>query len=338
MANTDTSKAGQNSRHGGATEIMPAGFSWSNFAMRYGLIVVLVILIAVSQFLYPRFLNPMNIRNILSQNAPLGIIAVGMTLVMITRGFDLSVGAMYAAGATIFASLAVAGWPLPVAALIVVLVGVVGGLVNGTVITRLNVNPFVATLGTTSVFSGLALLYSKSSPFIVSDPGFTWLGRGLIWGVPVSVFLMVLIFLAGEIVLSRTTYGRSLYAIGGNDEASRLAGLRTVALRASSYVICSACAAVAGMIIASRLSIGQADIGSTMALDAIAVVVIGGTSLMGGEGAVWRSAIGLLIVAVLTNLLDSLAVDSNYQLVIKGTIVVAAVALDAYARSRTRGG
>ena len=319
---------------GGATEIRGLRFSWADLAMKYGLLAVLAALVIVSQLLYPRFLDPLNIRNILSQSAPLGIIAVGMTLVMITRGFDLSVGSMYAAGATTFASLAVAGWPLPLAAAMVIVVGLVGGLVNGLTITRLNVNPFVATLGTTSVFSGLALLYSNSSPFVVSDPAFTWLGRGALLEIPVSVWLMAIVFVVGEIVLSRTTYGRSLYAIGGNDEAARLAGLRTVLIRASSYVICSGCAAVAGMIIASRLSIGQADIGSTMALDAIAVVVIGGTSLMGGEGAVWRSAIGLLIVAVLTNLLDSLAVDSNYQLVIKGTIVVAAVALDAYARTR----
>ncbi|RUX19667.1 ABC transporter permease [Mesorhizobium sp. M2A.F.Ca.ET.037.01.1.1] len=319
---------------GGATEIRRPRFSWAELAMKYGLLAVLAVLVLVSQVLYPRFLDPLNIRNILSQNAPLGIIAVGMTLVMITRGFDLSVGSMYAAGATIFASLAVAGWSLPLAAALVILVGLVGGLINGLTITRLNVNPFVATLGTTSIFSGLALLYSNSSPFVVTDQAFTWLGRGAVLGIPVSVWLMVLVFGIGEVVLSRTTYGRSLYAIGGNDEAARLAGLRTVLIRASSYVICSGCAAVAGMIIASRLSIGQADIGSTMALDAIAVVVIGGTSLMGGEGAVWRSAIGLLIVAVLTNLLDSLAVDSNYQLVIKGTIVVAAVALDAYARTR----
>ncbi|MER9947224.1 ABC transporter permease [Mesorhizobium sp. M0047] len=331
---TNESVTGTKAMLGGATDIRDLRISWGDLAMKYGLLVVLAVLIIVSQLLYPRFLNPLNIRNILSQNAPLGIIAVGMTLVMITRGFDLSVGSMYAAGATVFASLAVAGWPLPLAAALVIAIGVLGGLVNGVTITRLNVNPFVATLGTTSVFSGLALLYSKSSPFVVSDAAFTWLGRGAVVGIPVSVWLMAIIFVVGEIVLSKTTYGRSLYAIGGNDEAARLAGLRTVLIRASSYVICSACAAVAGMIIASRLSIGQADIGSTMALDAIAVVVIGGTSLMGGEGAVWRSAIGLLIVAVLTNLLDSLAVDSNYQLVIKGTIVVAAVALDAYARTR----
>ncbi|TGT54061.1 ABC transporter permease [Mesorhizobium sp. M00.F.Ca.ET.170.01.1.1] len=333
MLSTD-STAGTTTNLGGATEIRRLRFSWADLAMKYGLLAVLAGLVIVSQFLYPRFLDPLNIRNILSQNSPLGIIAVGMTLVMITRGFDLSVGSMYAAGATIFASLAVAGWPLTLAASVVIGIGLAGGLINGLTITRLNVNPFVATLGSTSIFSGLALLYSHSSPFVVTDQAFTWLGRGAVLEVPVSVWLMAIVFIAGEIVLSRTTYGRSLYAIGGNDEAARLAGLRTVLIRTSSYVICGGCAAVAGMIIASRLSIGQADIGSTMALDAIAVVVIGGTSLMGGEGAIWRSAIGLLIVAVLTNLLDSLAIDSNYQLVIKGAIVVAAVALDAYARTR----
>lgn len=308
--------------------------SFTDLALRYGLLIVLLVLIAVSQTLYPRFLDPQNIKNILSQNAPLGIVAVGMTLVMITRGFDLSVGASYAAGATVFASLAVAGWSLWLAAGATLAVGLAAGLINGTIVTRINVNPFVATLGTTSAFSGLALLYSNSSPFVVSDKAFTVIGRGAFLGIPISIWILVAVLIIGEFVLRKTVYGRSLYAIGGNDEAARLAGLPTAFLRTSTYVVCGVCAALGGMIIASRLSIGQADIGSSMALDSIAVVVIGGTSLMGGEGSVWRSAIGLLIVAVLTNLLDSLAVDSNYQLVIKGTIVIAAVALDAFARSR----
>ena len=308
--------------------------SLTDLALRYGLLIVLLVLIIVSQALYPRFLDPQNIKNILSQNAPLGIVAVGMTLVMITRGFDLSVGASYAAGATVFASLAVAEWSLWFAAGATLAVGLAAGLINGTIITRINVNPFVATLGTTSVFSGLALLYSNSSPFVVSDKAFAVIGRGAFLGIPISIWILGAVLVVGEFVLRRTVYGRSLYAIGGNDEAARLAGLPTALLRTSTYVVCGVCAALGGMIIASRLSIGQADIGSSMALDSIAVVVIGGTSLMGGEGSVWRSAIGLLIVAVLTNLLDSLAVDSNYQLVIKGTIVIVAVALDAFARSR----
>jgi ribose transport system permease protein len=300
---------------------------------RYGLIVVLVLLVGVSQYLYLRFLDPQNIKNILSQNAPVGIIAVGMTFVMITGGFDLSVGSVYAAGATIYASLAVAGWSFPVAAAATIAMGLVAGLVNGLIVTRLNVNPFVATLGTMTAYSGLALIYSNSSPFVVADPGFTQLGRGASLGLPVSIWILFAFFAVGQFVLAKTVYGRTLFAIGGNNEASRLAGLPTEWLRTSTYVVSGACASIAGMIIASRLAIGQADIGATMALDAIAIVVIGGTSLLGGEGAVWRTVIGMLIVAVLTNLLDSLAVDANYQLVIKGVIVVAAVALDARVRA-----
>ena len=300
---------------------------------RYGLIVVLVLLVGVSQYLYPRFLDPQNIKNILSQNAPVGIIAVGMTFVMITGGFDLSVGSVYAAGATIYASLAVAGWSFPVAAAATIAMGLVAGLVNGLIVTRLNVNPFVATLGTMTAYSGLALIYSNSSPFVVADPGFTQLGRGASLGLPVSIWILFAFFAVGQFVLAKTVYGRTLFAIGGNNEASRLAGLPTEWLRTSTYVVSGACASIAGMIIASRLAIGQADIGATMALDSIAIVVIGGTSLLGGEGAVWRTVIGMLIVAVLTNLLDSLAVDANYQLVIKGVIVIAAVALDARVRA-----
>ncbi len=301
---------------------------------RFGLMGVLAVLLLVSHLAYPRFLELENLRNILSQNAPVGIVAVGMTYVMITRGFDLSVGAVYAASATLFASLVVLDWPIVAAGMATLFAGVSAGLVNGLIVTRLEVNPFVATLGTATAFSGFALIYSNSSPFVVTDPAFLLLGRGSWLGVPISVWILVASFVVGELVLARTVYGRELYAIGGNDEAAWLAGLRTRALRSSAYALCGGMAAMGGMIVASRLSIGQADIGASVALDAIAVVVIGGTSLSGGEGAVWRTAVGLLIVAVLTNLLDSLAVDSNYQPVIKGAIVIAAVAFDARVRLR----
>ena len=329
MTEARFAKAAVPAMSGGATTRTPP----MALVKRYGLLVVLALLVGVSQCLYPRFLDPQNIKNILSQNAPVGIIAVGMTLVMITGGFDLSVGSIYAAGATIYASLAVAGWSLPTAAAATVAVGVVAGLINGLIVTRLKVNPFVATLGTMTAYSGLALIYSNSSPFVVDDTTFTHLGRGSALGLPVSVWLLFAFLALGQFILSKTVYGRTLFAIGGNNEASRLAGLPTEWLRTSTYVLSGACSAVAGMIIASRLAIGQADIGATMALDAIAIVVIGGTSLLGGEGAIWRTAIGMLIVAVLTNLLDSLAVDANYQLVIKGVIVIAAVALDARVRA-----
>ncbi|WP_120634585.1 ABC transporter permease [Ruegeria sp. EL01] len=302
---------------------------------RYTLAITLVLLVCVSQYLYSGFLTPSNIVNIFAQNAPLGIIAVGMTLVMITGGFDLSVGSVFAIGATLYTSLVVGGMGLLEAFLLTTLVGVAAGSLNGALVTRLDVNPFVATLGTMSVFTGAALIYSNSQPYMTSSASFTLLGRGSLAGLPYSIWILAAFMLAGQLILSLSVYGRQIYAVGGNTEAARLAGLRVAVVRGSTYAICSGCAAVAGMIMASRLDLGQADMGRNMALDSIAVVVIGGTSLSGGRGAVWQTAIGLMLVAVLTNLLDSLAVSANYQLLIKGTIVVAAVALDAISRRHT---
>lgn len=303
---------------------------------RYGMVVLLAILVVAAQALYPGFLTGETASNILSQAAPIGIIAVGMTLVMITGGFDLSVGAVYAAGATFYASFASQGVPLPYAAAATVALGLACGALNALIVARLKVNSFVATLGTASIIGGAAYIYSNSRSYVVSDPVFGELGNGAFLGMPISIWILLVAFAGAQFVLSKTIYGRSIFAIGGNNEAARLAGLRVDVLRASTYVILSGCAAVAGMLMSSRLGVGQADIGATVALDAIAVVVIGGTSLLGGEGAIWRTMIGLLIVGVLGNLLDSLAVDPNGQMLIKGVIVIAAVALDTLAK-RKRG-
>ena len=254
-----------------------------------------------------------------------------MTFVMIAGGFDLSVGAIYAAGATIYA-IEAKEVSLPLAALITLAIGLVAGLANGLIITRLKVNAFVATLGTASIFSGAAFLYSHSAPIIVDEPNFMTLGTGRWLDIPISLYLLIVVYAFGSLILSKTVYGRSLYAVGGNPEAARLAGLRVDFLKISTYALVGALSALGGMIIASRLGIGQPDIAGTMSLDAIAIVIIGGTSLFGGEGAVWRTAVGLLLLAVLTNIFDALALDSNFQSLIKGAIVIAAVALDAYSR------
>jgi ribose transport system permease protein len=269
----------------------------------------------------------------LSQNAPVGIVAVGMTIVMIGGGFDLSVGAIFALGAVVFASKADA-LGLWGAAAVVIAVSLVCGAVNGFIVTKLRVNPFVATLGTGSAIGGMAYIYSNSAPQTPENFDFQTLGTGSWAGLPISVWLLGLALLVGGFVLARTVYGRSIYAIGGNTEAARLSGIAVDMLRGSTYVISGLCSGVSGMILASRLGVGQADMGGNIALDSIAVTVIGGTSLLGGEGAMWRTAIGLLIIATLTNVFDSLAVSTNYQLVTKGVIVVGAVALDVFARSR----
>jgi len=300
-----------------------------------GMIWVLVAVVVVAQFAYPGFLAARNIGYIFSQNAPMGIIAVGMTMLMIAGGFDLSVGAVYAASAVAFSEMA-NRMPLLLAAAVALVLGVALGSINGLLVTRLSVNPFVATLGTASIFSGATYILTHSSPVPVTSAKFGVLGLGYTMGIANSTWLLAGAFIVGGLVLSRTVFGRSLYAVGGNPEAARLSGMRVDAIKGTAYAIVGLCSAVGGLIIASRVGVGEADISGSMALDVIAVVVIGGTSLYGGEGAIWRTGVGLLIVACIGNVSDSLGIDGNSQAIIKGFIIVFAVAIDAYSRRRRR--
>lgn len=307
----------------------------SAFLVKYSMLVVLVLLVVVATFLYDGFLAPANIRDILVQNAAVGIIAVGMTFVIISGGFDLSVGATYALGSTVFAGVTISTGSVALAGAAALAAGLTCGLANGLLVAKLHINPFVATLGSASVISGLAYIYSNSAPFIVSQPGFQALSKSHTLGIPTPIFILILTMVVGGIVLAKTTIGRNVQAVGGNTEAGWLSGLRVPSITASVYVLTGALAAIAGMIDASRLAVGQADVGANIALDAIAIVVVGGTSLRGGEGAMWRSAVGLLILATLTNVFYSLNVSQHWQLIAKGLIVIAAVALDSAARRRS---
>nr|WP_296771073.1 ABC transporter permease [Rhodococcus sp. (in: high G+C Gram-positive bacteria)] len=311
------------------------GVNPSALLVKYSMLVVLVLLIVVATFLYDGFLAPANIRDILVQNAAVGIIAVGMTFVIISGGFDLSVGATYALGSTVFAGVTISTGSVALAGAAALAAGVLCGLANGLLVAKLHINPFVATLGSASVISGLAYIYSNSAPFIVSQPGFQALSKSHTAGIPTPIFILILTMVVGGVVLAKTTLGRNVQAVGGNTEAGWLSGLRVPSITASVYVLTGALAAIAGMIDASRLAVGQADVGANIALDAIAIVVVGGTSLRGGEGAMWRSAVGLLILATLTNVFYSLNVSQHWQLIAKGLIVIAAVALDSAARRRS---
>lgn len=299
--------------------------------LRYGIVVVLVAMLAAASFLYRGFLTYQNLSNILSQNAPIGIVAVGMTFVIIAGGFDLSVGSIVGLGATFFASFALQQ-SLVVAFLVAIAAGLLVGALNGLVINRLRVNPFVATLGASSIINGLMLIYSSTKPYVVADPIFQQIGAGKLGPIPVSVIILAIVLALGGFVLSSTKYGRWIYAIGGNAEASHLSGIRVEVVRASTYALSGVLAALAGIMVASRLGVGQANQGASMPLDAIAIVVVGGTSLAGGEGTMWRTLVGLLVLATLTNIFYSLDVDPNWQLVAKGAIIVAAVALDSLVR------
>jgi len=305
----------------------------TNIFLQFGLVWAFILLLIASAIIYPGLFQFANIRNLISQGAPVGITAAGMTFVIISGGFDFSVASIVALAAVVFANRAdvIGLWG---AAAIVLLCSFVCGVINGVIVTRLKVNPFVATLGSGSMIGGAAYIFSNNAPQLSNDPGFPYLGTQAWFGWPIASWILIATLVVGGVVLARTVYGRSIYAIGGNSEAARLSGLRVDLLRGSTYVISALCAGLGGLILASRLGLGQADMGGTMSLDAIAIVVIGGTSLLGGEGKMWRTAIGLLILSTLTNLFDSLAVSTSYQLVVKGAIVVAAVALDLFARSR----
>jgi ribose transport system permease protein len=259
--------------------------------------------------------------------------AIGMTYVIISGGFDLSVGGIYAMGGVIFAAVANSQsvW-LGLAA--AVAAGGFIGIVNGTIITRLDVNPFVTTLGMGFIVRGLALVATSATPILVTKSDFNVLGANKVGPFPIPALLLIAGLIVGALVLARSVYGTWIYAVGGNDEASRLAGLPTRLIRASPYVLTGAGAALAGCILASRLSSGQADVGANIELDVITVVVVGGTALAGGEGAIWRTAVGIGILAVLGNGFDRLQINPFWQLVIKGAIIVVAIAADSYGKKR----
>ncbi|GAA1828312.1 ABC transporter permease [Pseudonocardia ailaonensis] len=303
----------------------------------YAMVIVLVAVVAAAQLTYSRFLTIDNLRNLLTQNAQVGIVAAVMTLVLIAGGFDLSVSGTFSLGSVLFAGLcATSGLPVGVALVLVVLAGLGLGLVNGLVITKLGVNAFVATLGTAAAYEALASMYSGSKPISALDvPGFDYFGTAEIAGLPVSVWFLIALYAVASLVLTTTTFGRRLVATGGNGTAARLSGVRVDAIRIGAFMICGAGAAVAGSLLASSLSVGQTGQMPLIALDAIAAVVIGGTSLFGGEGAMWKTAVGVLILATMNNLFSSLAIETPVQNVVKGAVIVAAVAFDGYAR-RTR--
>lgn len=288
----------------------------------------LLIILLVTTILTDGFWDADNLKNVLTQNAPLALVVIGMTFVIISGVFDLSVGAIFAAGAVVYAKFS-GTMSLELAALLTLGVGTVAGLINGAVVTRLHVDPFIGTIGTGGAFVGLLLIFSDSQPILVNDEAFRSLGLGSTFGIPTPVLIAGIGFLVGGLLLSRTVFGRYIYASGGNQEAARLAGIPVDAVRMGAYVLVALGAVAGGMLTASQLSVGQPTLGANTALDAFTIVVIGGTSVYGGRGAIWRTFVGLLIVAVLNTFFNLLALEGAYQQLAKGTVLVLAVALDS---------
>jgi ribose transport system permease protein len=298
---------------------------------RYGIVVVLIALMLFAWSESPGFFEWSSFQTVLSQNAAIGVVAVGMTFVLIAGGIDISVGGIYAAGSTVYTKFAL-HHSLWLSLVVAVAVGVAFGAGNALLITKLRFNAFVTTLGTGSIIAGLVVLYGGIDAIVPTNASFGTLGNGSVANIPYLVLVLLGAVAVGAAVLHFSSFGKSLYAVGGSLEASRLTGLRTDWLRAATYLISGACAALAGVLVASQTGVGQASIGGNVALDAIVIVVIGGTSLFGGVGAMWRTVVGILILATINSLYNVLAISQAGQSLITGTILVLALAIDATTR------
>lgn len=305
-------------------------------ARQFGTFAVFIVLCTVISCLTPHFFTVANLLNVAQQTVINAIIAVGLTFVIISGGIDLSVGSILAFAGVVMAHALRLGWPLPLAMVAGVAVGAGCGLVNGLLISFGRLPPFIATLGMMSVARGGALLATDGRPVSGFDESFRWLATGQVAGVPVPVIIMVLVYAAAHFVLQRTKFGRYTYAIGGNEEASLLSGVPVRLYKIGIYVLGGALAALSSVLLTARLNSAQPIAGLSYELDAIAATVIGGTSLMGGQGSVIGTLIGALIMGVLRNGLNLLGVSSFIQQVVIGVVIIAAVLLDTFFKSSKR--
>ncbi|MQT14955.1 ABC transporter permease [Segnochrobactrum spirostomi] len=308
----------------------------------------LLLLMVLFTALAPRFLSTLNLFNVLRQVSIYGILAVGMTFVILTRGIDLSVGALAAFTGLVAAVVAkgiVDGWlgfgghgghAWPLAALAAILVGGLCGLVQGLFVARLAVPAFVVTLGGMTVFRGLALMVGNGGPVSGFDEAFGWWGRGMIGPVPVPVVVFLAVAVAAAFVLRATRWGRAVYAVGSNPEAARLCGLDVAGVLTGVYVLTGLCAGLGGFLLASRLNSAEAVAGTQYELTVIAAVVIGGTSLYGGTGGIVGTVIGTLLIGVLLNGLVILNVSPYVQQLLIGAIIVGAVTFDMLVKRQQR--
>lgn len=295
---------------------------------RHGILVAFALLVAAMSLSSPRFLRSENLLNIAQQTSVHGVMAVGMTFVILTGGIDLSVGSLLALSGVVCGYLLHAGVPMPLAVGATLLAGALMGLLNGLVITKARVTPFVVTLGTMSIARGVAHIVTGAQPISQFGEAFLFLNRGEVCRVPMPVILFLLTVAAAALVLNRTRLGRYVYAIGGNTSAARLSGIAVDRYTTLAYVICGLTAAFGAVLLTSRLEAAESIAGMGYELDVIASVVIGGTSLLGGRGGVGGTLIGALLIGTINNSMNLLHISSYYQLVVKGAIIVAAVVLD----------
>lgn len=305
-------------------------------ARQFGTLTGLVLLCAALWILTPHFLTLSNLVNIVEQTSINAIVAVGMTFVILSGGIDLSVGSIVALAGVVLGAALQGGQPLPVALILAALTGVACGLANGALISWGRLPPFIVTLGTMSIARGGALLFTEGRPVSGFDASFRAIATGRVGVAPAPVIAMAVVYAAAYFVLARTTFGRYVYAIGGNEEATRLSGVSIRFHKTMIYGVSGLMSACAAVLLTARLNSAQPIAGINYELDAIAATVIGGASLMGGEGTLGGTLVGALIMGVLRNGLNLLGVSSFLQQIVIGGVIVIAVLLDTVLKRKHR--
>lgn len=295
-------------------------------------LIGLIIFSVIISILSPRFLTRSNLFNVFRQTSINAIIAAGMTFVILTAGIDLSVGSILGFSGAIAAKMLAGGSNIFVSLVVALIIGALAGALNGIIITKGKVQPFIATLAIMIFLRGTTLVLTDGRPIAIPadkvSPIFRWIGVGSVGEIPVPIIIMTIVFIICYYILNHTQFGRHIYAVGGNEEASLLSGVNTDRVKILAYTISGILAAVAGIIVTSRLSSAQPTAGDGYELDAIAAVVLGGTSLVGGQGTVIGTIIGALIIGILNNALNLMDVQSYYQSIAKAIVILVAVLLD----------
>ncbi len=311
-------------------------FNLKNFLAQYAIVLVLIALVVFFSLRAPQFLKSTNIFNILRQVAINGIIAVGMTMVLLTGGIDLSVGSIVGLSCVLTANLLLSNVPPALAVLITLAVGVLVGLINGFFINMFNIPPLITTLAMQTAIRGVAYIITGGLPVFGFDQAITVIGKGYLGPIPIPVVIMAVVFVVGIIFLEKTRYGRYIYGVGGNEEASRLSGVNVKNIKYMVYAICGMLAALAGIVLLARVNSGQPKAGEKYEMDAITSAVLGGVSIAGGEGKLGFVIIGVLLMGVLSNGMIQLNVQEYVQWVVQGGTLVLAVGFDRFLRTKKK--
>jgi ribose transport system permease protein len=313
-----------------------------DFGVRFGLILkknvpflILLFLLILFSFIAPNFMTFGNLRTLIRQVSFAGISAVGLMFVMISGGIDLSIGSQIVFSNVLLAIMMVY-WKLEpsLAIPLILLVGTALGAINGLLSISLKVHPLIITLGTSAIFKGFGYIINQSRNIMGFPDSFRWFGQGYVWGIPVPVIIMIVVALIGSFILTKTYFGRRVFALGGNEEAARLAGVNTTRMKVILFAMCGFISSITTVLLLSRVFAGQTVTGQGLEFDCLTAALLGGVSFKGGEGTIFGLMVGIIIIGVLNNAMQLASFPDFSQTVVKGSVLLIAVAFDVYQKSR----